>query len=216
MNGVAEALKPSGLLSSEESPEVEAVLMEGVEQFGAIWFGRLNAWEVIGVEVEPRANLATLDQRRLAMLKERLAYLADCLALGQVAPLTQSTWRSVPLAAAKQYRSDRRLMSLLDRPSGLTMAELESGRLTPSQRTQWHMLQDASDYTAARAVGVAPLELIAARRQIGQPAAMQRVNRARKAGLLAAEKSGGLTAEARALRAHLIELATGRRILGEA
>lgn len=198
---------------------LDVVVARSATHVAALWFALFESgnWEALSVEVLPATSVLDSGMRDSwisAWLLPRSELLAS---LPREHPLTQNEVRGIPLQTAFAYRAQRRFMGALDAAPTVSI-EVAPGApgLSRSDAARARMLQDAMDYTAARRYGVPPLELIAVRRNVSHAAAMQRVNRARKAGLLRAEKAGGLTDDAERLRRHLHYLTTGTRIIGKA
>lgn len=197
-------VSPPGLFGDD----LDAVVLRSERHLAALWMAPFpsGVWEAFALEVLPPSEVVDSPLRDTWMVGQWLGPRSELLAnLPREHPLTQNAVRGVPVQEAFAFRTSVRLTRALDEPPRWLVRLDQLKSLTRADRTDVRMLLDALDYTTARRLGVSPLVLIASRRAISQEAAMQRVNRARRRGLLAKEKAGGLTEEAEQLLARLRE-----------
>lgn len=199
-------VSPTGLFGEN----LDAVVLRSASHLAALWVAPFpsGVWEALALDVLPMAQVAETPLWDTWMVNQWLGPRSNLLAgLPRGAPLTQSAVRGVPVQEAFAFRTSLRLARALDEAPPWLLRLDASEELTRAERTEVRMLLDAIDYTAARRLGVSPLVLIATRRAISQEAAMQRINRARKRGLLVGARAGGLTSEAEQSLARLREQA---------
>lgn len=200
---------------------VDAVVGRSDSHYIALWFAPAGpaGWEVVGVDLVPADPLVEglPDQADWidSWLRPRGEMIAAAVSRGARTPLGQPDVRGIPLRAAASWRSSRLLMNAYDSAPELDVEVRAGARgLSDKQLRLAGLLQDAMDYTHARAYGVSPAALIALRRGVTSGTAEQRIAKARLAGLLADDSSGGLTAAAERLEQ---EIARGiHRIIGKA